>query len=176
MLDNTKRGFIEEIILIVVITSLLTSFAIYGDVVHHYHTWVEDLTILLPVIFFLTFFFVHVIRLSIVYRSYIWLNMFSSALLSLLVATGISMYNHMNLENIIFFAVILGLFLLLMLIIVYHKKFKVYRVKIPPERYAVLRTILTKKQRFTLIFPDRYIKYLETGDKKYLEVDRNAGK
>ena len=169
MLDNTKKGFIEEMIIAVVVTAILVSFAIYGDIVHHYHTLVEDLIILLPVMFLLSFFFVHVVRLSIVYRSYIWLNMFHLPIIGLLIATGTSMYNDPNIGNIIFFAVMLGLFLLLMLVIKYHKKFKVYRVKIPPERYAVLRAVMTKKQRFTLIFPDRYIKYLETGDKRYLE-------
>ncbi len=174
MLDNTKRGFIEEIILILVITALLTSFAIYGDVVHHYHTLVEDLAILLPVIFFLAFFFVHVIRLSIVYRSYIWLNMFHLPLIGLLLATGNSMYNDPNLGNIILFAVMVALFLLLMFIIRYHNRFKIYSIKIPPERYAILSAVMTRKQRLTLIFPDKYIRYLETGDERYLE--KNGGK
>jgi len=176
MLENTKKGFIQEIVLVVIITAIFMCIAVYQDITFHYHRLIVDFTILLPVLFFLAFFFVHVVRLSIVYRSYVWLNMFHLPIIGLLIATGTSMYNDPNLENIIFFAVMLGLFLLLMLIIKYHQKFKVYRVKIPPERYAVLRVVMTRKQRFTLIFPDEYIKYLETGDEKYLEGERNAGK
>ena len=44
-----------------------------------------------------------------------------------------------------------------------------FKKTVPSERIQVLRTILIPKEKLTLVFLDRYVKYMQTGDKRYLE-------
>ena len=153
-------------------TSILTVILIFVDLKwNDTHIGVFDLVILMVILFLLIFYVFRVIRLSIVYRNSVWLNMLHLPTIGMLVVTGQSLFNNPNLIDFILFSVFGSLFILLILIRKYHKKFKIYSKYIPPERYVKLRTILTSKQRLTLVFPDRYIKYLETGDEKYLKGD-----
>ncbi|AGB04577.1 hypothetical protein AciM339_0696 [Aciduliprofundum sp. MAR08-339] len=170
MLDNTRRGFAIEMIL----TISLSSALILMEIATQKNMKFFDIVISAVILFPLSFYIFHILRLSIVYRSHVWLHMLNLPGIAMVIATGESLFNNPSWANIILFLVFAGLYFSLLLIIKFHKKFKVYRVKIPPERYAILRSIMSKKQRITLIFPDRYIKYLETGNIKYLEVKKNA--
>ena len=179
MLENTKKGFAEEMLIISTITIVLVGIAIYyNDIVHHYtgHSVVQDAIIGIFLIFFLAFFFVRQVRMALVYRNRKVIYAIG-AFLTMISFGGIgALYMTPDLDTIIFVSALWALTIFTFVIGKMAKRFKRFSINIPPERYAILRSVMTKKQRFTLIFPDEYIKYLETGDEKYLEGDKNAGK
>ncbi len=175
-LDNTKRGFAEEVGLVIIFTALLSIIVFYQDMITKDHPLTQVLLIAIPLFFFITFFSIRVIRLALVYRTPVWLYMFNLLFVAMLLATGMTLANKFNVVNLIIFSATFSLFGIYLYITKNARKFKRFSIIVPPERYAILRSVMTKKQRFTLIFPDRYIKYLETGDKKYLDGDENAGK
>ena len=171
MLDNTKRGFIEEMLIVSTATAILGTIAVYyANIVHHYpgHSVIRD-AVLTVFIFLVVFYFVRLVRMVLVYRNRRMIYAIGVFLMFLPFGFLIP---AVPLNTLIFVSIIWSL--LTLYIVNIAKRFKRFRVDIPPERYTVLRTILTKKQRLTLIFPDRYIRYLETGDKKYLGDEGNA--
>ena len=166
MLDNTPMGLIQEILF----TSILTVILILVDLKWNTtYIGVFDLAILLVILFLLLFYVIRVIRLSIVYRNSVWLNMLHLPTIGMLVVTGQSLFNNPNIIDFILFSTFGSMFILLIFIRVHHRKFRIYSIHIPSERYLKLRAVMTPKQRLTLVFPDRYIKYLETGDERYLK-------
>ncbi len=179
MLENTKKGFAEEMLIISTITTVLVGIAIYyNDIVHHYpgHSVMQDAIIGIFLIFFLAFFFVRQVRMALVYRNRKVIYAIG-AFLTIISLGGIgALYITPDLDTTIFVSALWALTIITFVIGKMAKRFKRFQTDIPPERYAVLRSVMTRKQRFTLIFPDKYIRYLETGDKKYLESDENAGK
>ena len=171
MLDNTKRGFIEEILIVSTATAMLVGIAIYyNDIVHHYpgHSIVQD-AVLTVFIFLVVFYFVRLVRMVLVYRNRKMI--YTIGVFLMFLPFGFLM-PEVSLNTLIFVSVIWSLFTLY--VVKMAKRFKRFRVDIPPERYAVLRAVMTKRQRFTLIFPDKYIKYLETGDKRFLRDEGNG--
>ncbi len=171
-LDNTKGGFAEEMLVISLVTIVLVGlFIYYDDIAHHYpgHSVVQDAIIGSTLVFFLTFLFVRMARMAIVYRNRKVIYAIG-AFLTMISLGGIgALYMTPDLDTTIFVSALWALTIITFLIGKMAKRFKRFKVDIPPERYAVLRSVMTKRQRFTLIFPDRYIKYLETGDEKYLK-------
>ena len=178
MLENTKRGFGEEMLINSLVTVVLVSIAIYyDDIAHHYpgHSVLQDAIIGSILVFFLTFFFVRMARMALVYRNRKVIYAIG-AFLTMISLGGIgALYMTPDLDTTIFVSALWALTIITFVIGKMAKRFKRFNEDIPPERYAVLHSVMTRKQRFTLIFPDRYIKFLETGDKKYLEGDENAG-
>ncbi len=173
MLDNTKRGFIEEMLIVSTATAILGTIAVYyANIVHHYpgHSVIRD-AVLTVFIFLVVFYFVRLVRMVLVYRNRKMIYAIGVFLMFLPFGFLIP---EVSLNTLIFVSIVWSLFTLY--IVNMAKRFKRFSINIPPERYAILRSVMTKKQRFTLIFPDEYIKYLETGDEKYLEGDKNAGK
>jgi len=178
-LDNTKRGFAEEMLIISLVTVVLVSIGIYyDDIAHHYpgHSVLQDAILGTIPIFFVVFFFVRMVRLSIVYRNRKVIYAIGSFLMMISFGGIGAVYMTPDLGTIIFVSVLWALTIFTFVIGKMAKRFKRFRVDIPLERYLALRSVMTKKERFTMVFPDRYIKYLETGDEKYLGVEKNAGK
>ncbi len=177
MLENTKKGFAEEMLIISLVTVVLVGlFIYYDDITHHYpgHSVVQDAIIGSILVFFLAFFFVRQVRMALVYRNRKVIYAIG-AFLTMISFGGIgALYMTPDLDTIIFVSALWALTIFTFVIGKIAKRFKRFNVDIPPERYVALRAVMTKKQRFTLIFPDRYIKFLETGDKKYLQ--NNGGK
>ena len=172
MLDNTKRGFIEEMLIVSTATAILGTIAVYyANIVHHYpgHSVIRD-AVLTVFIFLVVFYFVRLVRMVLVYRNRRMIYAIGVFLMFLPFGFLIP---EVSLNTLIFVSIVWSLFTLY--IVNMAKRFKRFSINIPPERYAILRSVMTKKQRFTLIFPDEYIKYLETGDKRYLEGGKNAG-
>ena len=172
MLDNTKRGFIEEMLIVSTATAILGTIAVYyANIVHHYpgHSVIRD-AVLTVFIFLVVFYFVRLVRMVLVYRNRKMIYAIGVFLMFLPFGFLIP---EVSLNTLIFVSIVWSLFTLY--IVNMAKRFKRFSINIPPERYAILRSVMTKKQRFTLIFPDEYIKYLETGDKRYLEGGKNAG-
>ncbi len=173
MLENTKRGFAEEMLIVSTATTVLGTIAVYyANIMHHYpgHSVIRD-AVLTVFIFLVVFYFVRLVRMVLVYRNRKMIYAIGVFLMFLPFGFLIP---EVSLNTLIFVSVIWSLFTLY--VVKMAKRFKRFQVDIPPERYVALRAVMTKKQRFTLIFPDRYLEFLKTGDKKYLEVEKNAGK
>ncbi len=177
MLDNTRKGFAEEMLIISLVTVVLVGlFIYYDDIAHHYpgHSVVQDAIIGSILVFFLTFLFVRMARMAIVYRNRKVIYAIG-AFLTMISFGGIgALYMTPDLDTTIFVSGLWALTIITFVIGKMAKRFKRFQTDIPPERYAILRAVMTKKQRFTLIFPDEYIKYLETGDKRFLRDGGNG--
>ena len=170
MLDNTKKGFAEELTIVLSLTFLLLIPAVwYNCILYHYHPLVEALVAGFIAIFFLVFFIVRIIRLAIVYENYKVLYSLLGFLFILAFSSLAVLYSDRSLVTILLVITVHSSLGVAIFIIKRAKKSKRFDKEIPPQRYAALRSVLTTKQRLTLVFPDRYIKYLETGDEKYLK-------
>ncbi len=169
MLDNTRRGFLEELLGVSGITCFLVGIGTwYNSVLHNYHPLLESIVVGFFPIFFLSFFIVRIIRMSMIYRNYKVLYVIVNFLAILSFGSLAVVYKEKSLTS---FAFSVGSFTVLVIMILLIKRARKtgrFKVDIPPERYLSLRSVMTFKQRLTLVFPDRYIKYLETGDKRYL--------
>ncbi len=176
-LDNTKRGFAEEMLIISMVTAVLVGIAIYyNDIAHHYpgHSVLQDAILGCILIFFLSFFFVRQVRMALVYRNRKVIYAIGVFLMMMSFGGFGAIYMNPSPFTLIFVGVLWLLTIFTFYIGKIAKRFERFQLDIPPERYVVLRSVMTKKQRFTLVFPDRYIKFLETGDKKYLEDEKNV--
>ncbi len=175
MLDNTKRGFAEEIALTLSLTLLIWISGFLPDYLSHdMNRMIQDIFIVFPLALFLSFFTFRVIRASVIYRNANFLGILFFILLPLLAVSGSSFFKDMSLDNVVLFFFFLGVSSLVLLILRFRRKIKLYAQDTPMERIAVLRAVLTRRQKLTLIFPDSYLKFLETDDKRYLRSGENA--
>ncbi len=82
------------------------------------------------------------------------------------------MLQHPGMWNIIgsisIFALV-GVYFLILLIL---RRKGIMKKSPPGYRFAGLRSAMSIGERITLVFPNRYLKYLETGDVKYLQDEK----
>ena len=171
MLDNTRKGFAEEILLVItldIITGILLSIT-YSKGMHtigdYFMAFVVPLLIYFPS--------VRLFRYAFVYHAYVVLYSMYSFFIIVLLFAGIDVMDKFTKHNsdfigsFSFFLVIFGALILYTAYIFIQRKKGLFKKTVPPERIQTLRMVLTPKQKLTLIFPDRYIKFLETGDGRY---------
>ncbi|AGB04576.1 hypothetical protein AciM339_0695 [Aciduliprofundum sp. MAR08-339] len=173
MLDNTKKGFVEELIislsLSIIFAWIMLCFVYYNP---RYSLAGNMLIAFVPayVMFGGT---LRIIRWAIVFKSPAYL-----LLLNLMAIVLIMMSIQTLLEGLTLSNISLAVFLLSFVVVyygymVYLKKVGKFAKGTPPVRIRMLYTAMTRAQKITLILPDRYIKFLETGDVKYLKGVNN---
>ena len=113
-----------------------------------------------------------VIRWAVVYKAPVFLYFLHfPAFIGIFI--GAMMLQHHSMGNIIGSIVIFAIVGIYFLIIIIFRKKGIMKRSLPGVRFAVLRAHMSIGERVTLVFPDRYIKFLETGDEKYLKVRGN---
>ena len=178
MLGNKRKDLIDEIIVTVsldIITGIALGLTFPGDLKtagDYFIAFFVPLLIYFPTI--------RLFRYAFVYHAYVVLYFLYSFFIIVLLFVGIDIVDKISkgydgiLGSITFFAVVLAAFMIYTIYILVQRKRGLFKKTVPPERIQTLRVILTPKQKLTLVFPDRYIKFLETGDEKYLQ--NNGGK
>ncbi len=182
MLNNKKKDFIEELLITFLSMGLFIIIVIGLEYIYSYYAYslLQDAIILFILSFFVFFPIIYLIRYAFVFRAYPVLYspyiLFSSLLIFIGADAAKNIFSGSSraISSAMIVLAIAIATLLYTLWIYKLKKRGLFKKTVPPERIAVLRAILTPKEKLTLIFPDRYIKYLETGDEKYLQ--NNGGK
>ncbi len=178
MLGNKRKDFIDEIIVTIsldIITGIALALTYPGGpktASDYFIAFFVPLLIYFPTI--------RLFRYAFVYHAYVVLYFLYSFFIIVLLFVGADIVDRISkgsneiLGSMAFFTVVLAAFIIYTIYILVQRKRGLFKKTVPPERIQVLRTILTPKEKLTLVFPDRYIKYLETGDERYLE--KNGGK
>ncbi len=173
MLGNKRKDLIDEIIVTIsldIITGIALALTYPGGpktAGDYFIAFFVPLLIYFPTI--------RLFRYAFVYHAYVVLYFLYSFFIIVLLFVGMDIAERISkgsngiLGSIAFFGVILVALIIYTIYILVQRKRGLFKKTVPPERIAVLRTILTPKEKLTLIFPDKYIKYLDTGDKRYLE-------
>jgi len=164
-LGNTWAGFAEE--LLITFISTIGSMALYNYTgAASGHSYIDNIVvfILLLVLFESV---VRIIRWTIVYHAPIYLYFLHFPAFIAVFIGAATIGNVKSLDGfVIGFALILISFIYF--VIMYLKR-EVIRKKSPPGlRIQQLKWKMSMWERITLVFPDMYIKFLETGDEKYL--------
>ena len=167
MLDHTRRGLLEEIILVTLITLGFMLIVTYNDM-HCCPERVGTDWMVSPVVLFLAFFIVRTVRASIVFRNYRFLYLISTVVILAVGLAIATIVQNPTRENIILASIFIAIWIPYFIVISKPQMFRIYSLNIPPDRYIVLSIIISKMQKLTLIIPDNLIKYLETGNKDYL--------
>ena len=165
-LGNKWSGFGEEIGISVILTfAFYLLMYISGATEGHS---IGDLVALVILAYVIMGGIMRMIRWAVAYKAPVFLYFLHfPALIGIFVAA--MMLQHPGMWNII------GSISIFALVAVYFLRLLIFRIKgimkksPPGYRFAVLRAKMSIWQRITLVFPDRYIKYLETGNERYLK-------
>ena len=183
MLGNKKKDFIHEILVVMISMVIFTILTVYFADIYSNNTQysiVNDFIVIFIVSFFIFFPIIRIIRYAYVTKVYILLYFPYLYFVPVILFIGVDSFQKLqgtlmeNSTQIIPFLIILISMIMYTIYIYIEKKRGLFKRTVPPERIQTLRVVLTPKQKLTLVFPDRYIKYLETGDEKYLKGERNA--
>ena len=178
MLGNKKKDFIQEILVVIISMVTFTILTVYfADIYPHntQYSVVNDFIVIFIASFFIFFPIIRVIRYAYVSRVYIFLYFPYLYFVPAILFIGVDSFQKLqgtlieNFIQIVPFLIILTSMIMYTGYVYLEKKRGLFKKTVPPERIQTLRMILTPKQKLTLVFPDRYIKYLETGDEKYLK-------
>ncbi len=173
MLDNTKKGFAEELSLGFTLATVLSLVATYTS--YTTYSKIEFFAIIFVASYVLVGGTLRIIRWAIVFKSpayLLLLNLTAFALIGIsydALSRGLSFYNILTAVVLLS---IVGFYYGYLLHL--RKQRKLLSGTDPLYIKILVKTKLTKLQRLTLIFPDRYIKYLETGDKRFLRDEGNG--
>jgi len=177
MLGNKRKDFIHEI-MAVLILDIITGISMgltdswgFKTPSDYFMAFIVPLLIYFPSI--------RLFRYAFVYRAYVVLYFMYSFFLIVLSVVGMDISdriakNREIMGSLAFFLLFLGATIAYTVFILIEKKRGLFKKTVPPERIQTLRMILTPKQKLTLVFPDEYIKYLETGDKRHLRDEKNG--
>jgi len=178
MLGNSKNDFIQEVLVIITSMVIFTILAVYfADIYPHntQYSIVNDFIVIFIASFFIFFPIIRIIRYAYVSRAYILLYFPYLYFAPTVLFIGADTFQNLQGTIIEDFNLIIPFLIIFTSMIVYtgyiyiEKKRGLFKKTVPPERIQALRMILTPKQKLTLVFPDRYIKYLKTGDERYLK-------
>lgn len=180
MLGNKRKDFVHEISVVIISMVTFTILTVYfADIYPHntQYSVVNDFIVIFFASFFIFFPIIRVIRYAYVYRAYILLYFPYLYFIPTILFIGLDSFQNLqrnfieNVGHLISFVIILTSMFVYTEFIYVEKKRGLFRESAPPERIAMVRSILTSKEKLTLVFPDQYIKYLETGDKRFLRDD-----
>ncbi len=181
MLGNSKKDFVQEILLTIVLMFTFSILTVYFADIYpkntHYSILNDFITIFI-LSFFVFFGIIRIIRYAYVMRGYVLLYFPYLIFTILVLFIGVDTFQKLqgtlieDLNNMIPFLIILTSIILYTVYIYIEKKRGLFKKTVPSERIQVLLMVLTRKQKLTLVFPDRYIKYLETGDERYLKDEK----
>ena len=169
MLDNTRRGFTEELVIGLTLTAVL-SFALSYFPAPFRMSAVEFFVIIFIAGYVLFGGTLRIIRWAIVFRSPAYLLLLNLTAFALIVISYSALSQGLTITNILTAGFFLSIVVFYYLYLLHLKRNGKLLSGTPPIRVKILvKAKLTRLQRLTLIFPDNYIKYLETGDEKYLK-------
>ncbi len=171
-LDNTWRGFAEEIGISIILTGVFYLVMSLSGAAEDHGIW--DLIALAILAYVIIGGSMRFIRWAIAYKAPVFLYFLHfPAFIGIFI--GIMMLQNPGMWNLIGSLSIFSLVGIYFLILFILRRKGIMKKSPPGYRFAVLRAKMSIWERITLVFPDSYLKFLETGDKKYLEVEKNAG-
>jgi len=168
-LGNKWSGFGEEIGISVILTFAFYLLLSISGANEGHST--GDLIAVIIFIYVIMEGIMRIIRWAVVYKAPVFLYFLHfPALIGIFIAA--MMLQHPGMWNIIgsisIFALV-GVYLIILLI---FRRKGIMKSSPPGIRFTVLRSNMSIGERITLVFPGRYIKYLQTGDKKYLQDEK----
>ncbi len=164
--SNTFVGFVEEI-LTTLFLSLILILAFYKVGALNGISISNLIVVYILILFIFTSIF-RIIRWAIVYHAPVYLFFLSfPALVSIFIGSAI-IKSKRDLYSVLSSLVLIFVPILYFLVIYKNRK-KIIENSPPGWRIKKLISRMSWIERLTLIFPDNYIKYLKTGDERYLE-------
>ena len=173
MLGNKRKDLSEEIIVTLaldIITGIVLGLTYPGglkSIGDYFMAFFVPLIAYFPAM--------RLFRYAFVYHAYIVLYYLYSFFFIVLIVVSMDLYDKLTkgspelAGSAAFFGVVVAAFILYTLYILIQRKKGLFDKTVPPERIQVLRTVLTPMEKLTLVFPDRYLEFLKSGDVKYLK-------
>ena len=171
-LDNTWSGFAEEIGISVVLTFVFYLLMYLSGTTEGHTT--GDLIVLVILAYVIMASTMRFIRWTIAYKAPVFLYFLHFPVL-IGIFIGVMMLQNPGIWNLIGSISIFALVGIYFLILFILRRKGIMKKSPPGYRFDILKAKMSIWQRITLVFPDSYLEFLETGDKKYLEVEKNAG-
>ena len=169
MKSNTLPAFIIEIT-IVFILDIVTGFILITTYKSPRGISASDWVVAFVAPFFIYFPSAHLIRYAFALRAYKVLYFMYTFFFIVFLGIGIDLVqSKFTLDKLGFLLTLISALIIYTLWILLLKKGGLFEKMAKPEQIQIVHSFLTTKQRLTLVFPDRYIKYLETGDERYLK-------
>ncbi len=171
-LDNTWIGFAEEIGISIILTVVFYIFMILSGATQGHST--GDLIALVILAYVIMGGTMRFIRWTVAYKAPVFLYFLHfPAFIGIFI--GAMLLHHPGIWNLIASISIFALVGIYFLILFILRRKGIMKKSPPGYRFVVLRTKMSIWERITLVFPNRYLEFLKTGDKKYLDGDENAG-
>ncbi len=168
ILGNKWSGFAEEIGISVILTFVFY-LLMYISGATEGHS-IGDLVALVILAYVIMGGIMRIIRWAIAYKAPVFLY-FLHFPAFIGIFTAAMMLQHPGMWNIIGSISIFALVGVYFLILFIFRRKGIMKKSPPGYRFAVLRREMSVIERITLVFPDRYLMYLQTGDVKYLQND-----
>ncbi len=170
-LDNTWKGFAEEIGISLILTVVFYIFMVLSGATQGHTT--GDLIALVILAYVIMASTMRFIRWSIAYKAPVFLYFLHfPALIGIFIgAMMLQNFGMWNLIGSISIFALVGIYFIILFIL---RRKGIMKKSPPGYRFAVLRAKMSIWERITLVFPDSYLEFLKTGDKKYLGDERNA--
>ena len=131
------------------------------------HT-IEDEIGIIIVIYIIMQSIMRIIHWTIAYKASVFLYfLLFGAFIGIFI--GEKMLQQTTIGNVVGATVIFILVSIYFAILIVLRRKGIMKKSPPGIRFAILRAYMNIWERITLVFPNRYLKYLETGDEKYLE-------
>ena len=170
-LDNTCKGFAEEIGISIILTFVFYLFMYLSGATQGHTT--GDLIALVILAYVIMGSTMRFIRWTMAYKAPVFLYFLHFPALIGIFIGAMMLHNPgmWNLVGSISIFILVGIYFIVLLVL---RRKGIMKKSPPGYRFDILKAKMSIWQRITLIFPDKYITYLQTGDKKYLEDERNA--
>ena len=173
-LDNTKKGFNQEMAITFGVSAILSFLVIFfSDHLNpsYRNRSLQDILIIYPLMLIVVGSIVREIRWSIVYKTPVFLYFISlEALIGIFI--GINLLQKSDFINRIAGLITIGFVGLYFLSLIYIKIKNIFKNPTPGYRIQMLKLILSWNQRLTLIIPENIMKYLDTGNEKYIQGEK----
>ncbi len=174
MKSSTLSAFITEMA-IVFILEIITGFILINTHKSPNGSSIDDWIVAFVVPFFIYFPFAHLIRYAFAFRAYKVLYFMYTFFFIVFLGIGLDLIQgSLTTDKLEFLLILIISFVGYTLWIFTLKKKGLFERMAKPEQIKMVYYSLNRKQRFTMVFPDKYVRYLETGDEKYLG-DKDGG-
>jgi len=167
-LGNTWGGFIEELIISILLTILFSGGMIHSGALNG-HTK-SDIIVVVILFYIMNASILRIIRWTVAYHAPVYLFFLHFPAFMGIIIGGATLFQISDFNGRVVSLVIIGISIIYF-IAIYLKRNEIINKSPPGERLQTLKSYMTILERVTLVFPDRYIKYLETGDERYLKGD-----
>ena len=164
-LDNTWRGFAEEISISIILTVAFYLLMLLSGATEDHGIW--DLTALAILAYVIIGGSMRFIRWAIAYKAPVFLYFLHfPAFIGIFIGAMILQNPGMwNLIGAISLFTLVGIYFI---ILIFLRSKGIMQRSPPGYRLDILKENMSIGERITLVFPDSYLKFLETGDKRFL--------